>query len=505
MAEASVFSTSGEDAITRTLDVHEEGPSNHSERDLLAYYEIGRTVDEIVKGGYKRVALQFPDELLHDSVPIYRLLRAKLGAAAQSTELYVLADTSYGSCCVDEVAAQHVDADAMVHYGHACMSQTSRLPVIYVFGRKDIDTDECVRQISECLSAAERQHETILLKVDVAYAHAADRIVSELRSSLSARTRLEFKSLPLKVEPERADSVQKPAADETGDAVSQTHYDAVLYVGGESLALTNLLMTHASAEVYSYDPSTSTARVESVKTNKLLMRRYAIVQRARDADVFGILVGTLGVASYLPLISHIRMALKRAQKKSYTISVGKLNPAKLANFLEIECFVIVACPENSVVEAKEFLRPIVTPYELEIALQSEPEWTGKYVLDFKEILSSSQQQKQQDVQSGEDGTEPEDTDQPIFSLVTGKYRHAKRYGGPDTTTSPTDSSSPSSALTLRNQDTALSVLSDSASAQFLQNRTFRGLETRLGEDAPSVLEQGRSGIARGYGDDHRPV
>jgi diphthamide biosynthesis enzyme Dph1/Dph2-like protein len=24
---------------------------------------------------------------------------------------------------VDEVAAQHVDADAMVHYGHACMSQ----------------------------------------------------------------------------------------------------------------------------------------------------------------------------------------------------------------------------------------------------------------------------------------------------------------------------------------------------------------------------------------------
>ena len=51
-------------------------------------------------------------------------------------------------------------------------------------------------------------------------------------------------------------------------------------------------------------------------------------------------------------MSHIRSLLKRAQKKSYTISVGKLNPAKLANFLEIECFVIVACPENSVIEAK---------------------------------------------------------------------------------------------------------------------------------------------------------
>jgi diphthamide biosynthesis protein 2 len=82
------------------------------------------------------------------------------------------------------------------------------------------------------------------------------------------------------------------------------------------------------------------------------MRRYAVVQKARDADVFGILVGTLGVASYLPLISHIRKLLMQARKKSYTISVGKLNPAKLANFLEIECFVLVACPENSLIDAK---------------------------------------------------------------------------------------------------------------------------------------------------------
>ena len=31
---------------------------------------------------------------------------------------------------------------------------------------------------------------------------------------------------------------------------------------------------------------------------------------------------------------------------------------------------------------------------------------------------------------GEDGSEElEDLDQPVFSLVSGKYRHAKRYGG----------------------------------------------------------------------------
>lgn len=55
------------------------------------------------------------------------------------------------------------------------------------------------------------------------------------------------------------------------------------------------------------------------------------------------------------MIKHLRTLLAKHQKKSYTISVGKLNPAKLANFMEIECFVLVACPENSLVEAKVHL------------------------------------------------------------------------------------------------------------------------------------------------------
>jgi len=134
--------------------------------------------------------------------------------------------------------------------------------------------------------------------------------------------------------------------------------------------------------VYSYHPVTRTTRLESERTNKLLMRRYAAMQKARDADVFGILVGTLGIgdsfchrcawtlidpqfsAHYLPLIAHIRNIMSRKRKKCYTISVGKLNPAKLANFMEIECFVIVACPENSIVESKVVLMVNSEPFSL---------------------------------------------------------------------------------------------------------------------------------------------
>ncbi|KAJ7485139.1 putative diphthamide synthesis protein-domain-containing protein [Mycena galericulata] len=472
-AENTTFFASGADAITRTIDVQRESTIT-SPSELDHFYEIKRTIVEILTGDYKRIALQFPDELLHDSVPIYRRLKAGVGVGR---ELYVLADTSYGSCCVDEVAAQHVDADAMVHYGHACMSQTSRLPVIYVFGKKPIDVDDCSRRVAGIFEGTRAS-----LRYDVAYIHHAESIATALRQALNvpiSNPHISVVSIPS----------QTPLEAPTTDA--ELPPESIIYIGGESLGLTNLLITHSECSVYSYDPTTSTARLESGRTNRLLMRRYATVQKARDADVFGILVGTLGVASYLPLIKHLRALLARSHKKSYTISVGKLNPSKLANFMEIECFVLVACPENSLVEARDFLRPIITPYELEVALQAKQSWTGRYVLDFGKLLEAAP--------NSQSDADSDDPDQPVFSLITGKYRHAKRFGAPE---KGKETAEPSSSVILRNQDTAV-ALADSAAAQFLQARSFRGLEARVGEDAPSVLEQGRSGIARGYTDDHR--
>lgn len=158
--------------------------------------------------------------------------------------------------------------------------------------------------------------------------------------------------------------------------------------------------------------------------------------------------------------------------------MGKLTPSKLANFLEIECFVLVACPENSLIEAKDFFKPIVTPFELEIALGKDVSWTGRYVLDFDQVIEEGKEKR---VKSGggessrkgeeesgredvEELTDGEDPDQPQFSLVTGKYRHAKRYTGrpPGTETSSTEDS-----VVLRNQDTAISrVDGDSAAGMF---------------------------------------
>lgn len=38
--------------------------------------------------------------------------------------------------------------------------------------------------------------------------------------------------------------------------------------------------------------------------------------------------------------------------KFYTFVVGKINPEKLANFMEIDVFVLIACPENSLISSQ---------------------------------------------------------------------------------------------------------------------------------------------------------
>ena len=60
--------------------------------------------------------------------------------------------------------------------------------------------------------------------------------------------------------------------------------------------------------------------------------------------------------------------------------------AKLANFAEIDVYVLVACPENTLVDSSEFYRPIITPYELEVACNQAQQWTGDYYTDFRELL-----------------------------------------------------------------------------------------------------------------------
>lgn len=129
---------------------------------------------------------------------------------------------------------------------------------------------------------------------------------------------------------------------------------SIFYIGEKSPGLTTLAMTCYShvMSFYSYDPEQDEVIHQSPISDIQFRRRYAIVQKAKDVSIIGIVVGTLGVSRYLEVIGHLREMIKKAGRKSYMFIIGKLNPEKLSNFSEIQIFVLVSCSENSLIESK---------------------------------------------------------------------------------------------------------------------------------------------------------
>jgi diphthamide biosynthesis protein 2 len=432
------------------------------------FYDITQTVDHITSLGASRIALQFPDELLPDAYTVLQLLQRELDP---SCDLFILGDTSYGSCCVDEVAAQHLQADCIVHFGEACLSPTSLLPVVYVFGNQPFTPTDCLDAFLSIHSGVD-----VVLLFECGYHYAMPAFLQSLPRDI----RIASPRLSTVYSPASPPSVGETVASFGGVEVDVSDIDLtttqVFFVGSpESRHLANVLMQYSSLRCHCFDPrSGECSRVDGT-LSKTLMRRFYLVEKARQANIVGILVGTLAVQHYVEMVAGLRTLLAGSGRKSYTFVVGKINVEKLANYAEIDCFVIVACPRNSLIDCKEFYRPIVTPHEMEMACGSADAWTGQYLLDFKELLPRIHAA----------GEKEDEGDEPFYSMATGKYESRGR--GKEREVSGVVSSS--------------QVISyESPAGDFLATRTYQGLEPSIGESEPHRAMEGKIGTARDYSD-----
>lgn len=78
---------------------------------------------------------------------------------------------------MDEVAAEHVGADCIVHYGSACLSPSKRLPLLYIFERRPLDLEKCTSAFRELYPDAQSQ---VILLYDVNYVHAISKLISNV-------------------------------------------------------------------------------------------------------------------------------------------------------------------------------------------------------------------------------------------------------------------------------------------------------------------------------------
>ncbi|XP_074077716.1 2-(3-amino-3-carboxypropyl)histidine synthase subunit 2 [Macrotis lagotis] len=459
--------------------------------ELGPAYELERVQAFVLEHEARRVALQFPEELLGDSVAVARALEEATGA-----KMLVLGDTAYGSCCVDVLGAEQAEADVLVHFGPACLIPLSRsLPVTYVLGRRLV-------ALELCAEAFRGQHpdsaEPVVLLSEPACAHALEALAALLRPQYQDIL-VSHPALPA-----TTPSWEHPPLERFGRFFPlgpgrQLEDYGAFYVGdnGDEVSpdLLQLLLGWAPSRSFSSClPDSGQVRAEGPRAARIRARSHYLVERARDARVVGLLAAAPGGAGHREALAHLRKLVQAAGKRAYVLSLGRPSPAKLANFPEVDVFVLLACPLRALDRpqsgaSRGFFRPLLTPYELEVACNPArgPLGLEPYLCHYSDLLPGSP------FHVPIPPLDSELWDAPDMSLITGELRPPQTSSSPDVPDVPE-----TSALSQRSR---LELAERSPAALFLGSRTWQGLDPQLGQTAPMRAVAGRRGVPIAYEDE----
>lgn len=106
------------------------------------------------------------------------------------------------------------------------------------------------------------------------------------------------------------------------------------------------------------------------------------VNDAKKAQTFGVILGTLGRQGSPKIFERIRKLLDARGHRVIPFLMAEINPRKLQLLKQVvDVWVQVACPRLSIDWSGGFDSPILTPYELEVALGLTA-WRDVYPMDY---------------------------------------------------------------------------------------------------------------------------
>ncbi|XP_075259876.1 2-(3-amino-3-carboxypropyl)histidine synthase subunit 2-like [Convolutriloba macropyga] len=445
--------------------------------------EVELVCEQILALGAKVVALQIPGSLLKYAKESVEEIESRL--KGQNVTIQVLADNNYSECCIDEITAAHVVAcDLIVHYGHCCYSYPSRYTTFVVppssstpvnaslsdggVGGTNAVSVLSAKQVNKCqeflLSKVKPGEDTRIFVSDY-FQESIMELAKQLQNDQSTRCFSFGRTTPLM---KSCCGRNGLFGRQFGDSFTESSVKNVIYIGQSTDRLLQLLCLKffVASSIYAFDPL-SFEEIECMPiVRKLSTKRSHLIERAKEADIIGILIGTLSVRGYRDAIDFSRKLIKLAGKKSYTFVVGKINVAKLANFAEIDAFVLIACPETSLNDHSEFFKPVFSVCELNYALNPEATWDGSFDLDFSSVVNKYSQQ--------------------VDELI--RVESVENFGKGD------EKSTANGEIAVRSN---MAVMPQTA-ASFLNSRSWRGLEMKLGESEVCTIEPGLSGIPMKY-------
>ena len=330
-------------------------PSNYN-------FEIHKTIWRIQQLQAKTVALQFPEGLLLFSCVIADILERFCGVST-----VIMGDVTYGACCIDDFTAKALGADFMVHYAHSCLIPVSSClmkDILYVFVDIGIDMKHFVESVKANFDAN--------LKVALV---STIQFVASLRAAKQEFESYFTDAIIPQIKPLSPGEILGCTSPQLGDR------DALIYVGDGRFHLESAMIHNPHIQAYRYDPYSKKLTKEGYDHNKMHQIRKGAIETAKSAKKYGIILGTLGRQGSPRILAHLENLLAKKNIPFIVVLLSEIFPAKLALFNDVDAWVQIACPRLSIDWGYAFDKPLLTPYEVEVALETV-EWKEVYPMDF---------------------------------------------------------------------------------------------------------------------------
>ncbi|MGC8645566.1 MAG: diphthamide biosynthesis enzyme Dph2 [Thermoplasmata archaeon] len=271
-------------------------------------------------------------------------------------QLVFLGDPFWGACDIP----QHGAWDLLIQFGHS--------PIPNLGAHREIIFEELQEEMAFDVDPARIPFDSVVLTSNITYSSQLPYVKRKLEES--------GKKVILK----KGDSRVLYPGQILGCNVSAARGEGenVLFIGEGVFHPLGISLALPDKRVIAFNPRTGEYIDMERETKRFLAQRYSAIDKASTANNFGIIVSSKVGQTRYSLANVASKLLSEKGKRSFVIVLDLIREEELVNF-PAEVYVNTACPRVTIEDYGTFSRPVVTIYELEMALGTRDK--SRYILD----------------------------------------------------------------------------------------------------------------------------
>ena len=148
--------------------------------------------------------------------------------------------------------------------------------------------------------------------------------------------------------------------------------EAFLFVGGGMFHALGIALG-TSKPTFIADPYDNRAFSINDEAQKILKQRWACIQEAQEAKIFGVFVGLKPGQKRFDQALSVKALAEKHGKRAYLLAAREITPEAILEFPSIDAYVNTACPRVSLEAPQKFSKPMLTVNEFTVAI-GESSW-----------------------------------------------------------------------------------------------------------------------------------